>query len=83
MRARYLIAATALGAIALTACGGGYSSSSSAKPATASPAASAATNGVAVQRGETTLGNVLVAANGHTIYALTKYRKTKSNCDVV
>ena len=72
MRFLYLIAATALGAIALAACGSGgsYASSASTKP-TSGPAT--ATGGtVAVQTGDTSLGKVLADANGRTLYGLTQ-----------
>jgi len=71
MRLPSLFAVAALGAVALAACGSGGlygSSSTSTKPA--SPMAVAHPGTVAVQIGDTSLGKVLVDANGRTLYGL-------------
>jgi predicted lipoprotein with Yx(FWY)xxD motif len=71
MRFPSLFAVAALGAIALAACGsGGSYASSSASTKPASPMAIATPGTVAVQIGDTSLGKVLVDANGRTLYGL-------------
>jgi predicted lipoprotein with Yx(FWY)xxD motif len=72
MRINYIVAATALGAIALSACGsGGSYSSGSATPKPATPVASATSEAPAVKNGMSSLGAVLVDAKGLTLYGLT------------
>ena len=76
-----LIVVAALGlSVALAACGGGsstnVSSKSSKKAATPTTAPTPATVSVA----NTSLGMVLVASNGRTLYELDKDTPTMSNC---
>ncbi len=88
MRFPPVIAAAALGAVALAACGSGgaYSSSSgSTKPTSASASTSstsAALSGTTlpVRTGDTSLGKVLVDANGLTLYAFTQDSNGTSTC---
>jgi len=73
MRIPHLVTAAALGAIALAACGSGSSYSASANapnPASTTPSTTAVT--VDVTTGDTSLGKVLVDADGHTLYGLTE-----------
>jgi predicted lipoprotein with Yx(FWY)xxD motif len=72
MRFHYLIAATALGAIALAACGSGSSQYSSSPSTTPTTTQITTTRAAAVSTGNTSLGPVLVDAGGHTLYGLTK-----------
>src|SRR5947207_961044 len=73
MRFPHLIAATALGALALAACGsGGSYSSSPASPKPTSGPAIATGGTAAVQTGDTSLGKVLTDAQGRTLYGLTQ-----------
>src|SRR6476646_2417399 len=64
MRFLYLVAATAVGAIALAACGSGGSYGASSVATVATPGT------VAVKTGSTSLGKVLVDAEGRTLYGL-------------
>ncbi|HEY7137554.1 MAG TPA: hypothetical protein VIB48_21050 [Acidimicrobiia bacterium] len=73
MRVPHLVAVTALGAIALAACGGGgYSSSSSGSTTRPSAVATATPAAATVKTAATGLGTVLVDGNGMTLYALTQ-----------
>jgi predicted lipoprotein with Yx(FWY)xxD motif len=85
MRFRHMVAASALGALALAACGtgGSYSSpSSSSKPATSVASVPMATAVPAtVMTGNTPLGGVLVDSNGRTLYGFTKDVNGMSTCD--
>jgi predicted lipoprotein with Yx(FWY)xxD motif len=85
MRFRHLIAATAFGAIVLAACGSGSPnsspySSSSAPPKPVSPPAIAAPGVAVVRAGDTSLGPVLVDANGLTLYGLTQDTNGTTTC---
>ena len=78
---RLVVVAGVLGALALAACGSGgsYSSGSPAKtPVSASPMAT--TTSSAVTTGHTALGDVLVDANGRSLYGLTKDANAMSTC---
>ena len=80
MRFPHVVAATALAAIALAACGSGgaYSSPSASTPA--SPMAIATAGSVTVQTGDTSLGKVLVDAKGRTLYGLTNDSNGTPTC---
>jgi predicted lipoprotein with Yx(FWY)xxD motif len=81
MRINHLVAAAALGAIALAACGsGGSYSSGTAKPKPAAPVATAMSGAPAVKSGTSSLGAVLVDANGLTLYGLTDDRGGIPTC---
>jgi len=81
MRFPSLFAVTALGAIALSACGsGGSYGSASATPAPVSPMAIATPRGVVVHTGDTSLGKVLVDANGRTLYGLVNDKNRPPTC---
>ena len=69
MRYSHLVAATALGTVALGACGIG--SSYSSPSASTTPGAPVAQTAI-VKTGDTSLGTVLVDSNGLTLYGLTK-----------
>ena len=79
MRTQHVVAvaAVALGAVTLAACGGGASSNGAAQkpvvPVTV-------TTSTAVKSGDTPLGKVLVSPSGLTLYALTTDTKTTSSC---
>jgi len=77
-----LVAAAALGATVLAACGSGSAYSSSPNSTTARTAKTAAPVKavVPVKTGDTNLGKVLVDANGRTLYALTDDTKGTSTC---
>jgi predicted lipoprotein with Yx(FWY)xxD motif len=79
MRFNHVVAVAALGAVALAACGGGSHPSGAAKPPSVVPI-TMTTSAVAVQRGDTSLGNVLVSSSGLTIYGLMKDTKSNSTC---
>jgi predicted lipoprotein with Yx(FWY)xxD motif len=74
MRFPYLVAATALGAIALAACGSGGSYGSSSVATIATPGT------VAVKTANTSLGKVLVDAKGLTLYGLTQDSNGTPTC---
>jgi predicted lipoprotein with Yx(FWY)xxD motif len=76
-RGAVLIALLALPAIA-AACGGG--GSSSAPPATSTPAAAAAASGGTVDAASSSLGKILVAKNGMTLYMFASDENGKSSC---
>jgi predicted lipoprotein with Yx(FWY)xxD motif len=76
MRFPHLVAVTALGAIALAACGSGGSYGS----ASASPTAIATPGNVLVHTGDTSLGKVLVDANGRTLYGLMNDKQGSPTC---
>ena len=81
MRFPYLFAATALGAIALSACGsGGSYGSASASPKPVSPMAIATPGSVVVHTSDTSLGKVLVDANGRTLYGLVNDKNMSPTC---
>jgi len=72
MRFAHLVAAAAIGAVALTACGsGGSYSSPSASANAVAPAATATAGAAVVTTGMTALGPVLVDAHGLTLYGRT------------
>jgi predicted lipoprotein with Yx(FWY)xxD motif len=72
MRVPHLVAVTALGAIALAACGGGGSySSSSGSTSRPSAVASATPAAATVKTATTGLGAVLVDGSGMTLYGFT------------
>jgi predicted lipoprotein with Yx(FWY)xxD motif len=76
----YGIAALALvGGLALAACGSGSSSTQSAGP---TPASQASTNDatLVVNTGDTSLGKVLTAPDGRTLYGFMKDTPTHSAC---
>ena len=77
MRFPHLVAAAALGAIALAACGSGGSYSSPSANAVA-PVTVAGTTPVTT--GSTALGNVLVDANGLTLYGRTTEANGMPTC---
>ena len=82
MRLTHIVAATALGAIALTACASGSSYGGSKSSNTTTPAAAAANATAAkVSTGNTKLGTVLVDGNGLTLYGLTTDSMGTSTCD--
>jgi predicted lipoprotein with Yx(FWY)xxD motif len=89
MRISHMVAATALGAIALTACGGGgYGGSSKSSNTTTPPAAAAATGNTAanaaagnVHTANTKLGTILVDGNGMTVYGFANDSMGTSTCD--
>jgi predicted lipoprotein with Yx(FWY)xxD motif len=64
-------------AVALTACGGSEAPSSGPPPATT---AAQAANGATVKAAATGLGNILVDAEGRTLYAFTKDKGDQSVC---
>jgi predicted lipoprotein with Yx(FWY)xxD motif len=79
-----MVAATALGAIALTACAGGsYGGSKSSNTTSAPTAAAASTNDSAanVHTVSTKLGNILVDGNGMTVYGFANDSMGTSTCD--
>ena len=83
MRIPHLVAATALGAIALAACGssGSYSSSAASPTTTpATPTSIATTGTTVVNTATTSLGSVLVDTSGLTLYGLTKDTNGTSTC---
>jgi predicted lipoprotein with Yx(FWY)xxD motif len=69
-------------ALALAACGGGQPStpSDSGAPAPASPSPAPAEPQAAVATARSSLGQTLVDAEGHTLYAFTKDKSGKSSC---
>jgi predicted lipoprotein with Yx(FWY)xxD motif len=80
MRFPRILAVAALGAIGLAACGSsGYSSGSHAARAPGAQAA-APTSQAAVTTGNTSLGSVLVDANGLTLYGRTTDMNGMSSC---
>ena len=80
MRFRSLVALAALGAVALAACGSAGSSASNAKASPVAPVNTITTGTVAVKRGDTPLGPVLVSPSGLTMYGLMNDTKTHSSC---
>src|SRR5262249_26786746 len=71
------VAAVALGAVTLAACGGGSSSyGASHKPAVPVTVAMS----TAVKTGDTSLRHLLVSQSGRTLYALTTDTKDHSTC---
>src|SRR4051812_35721915 len=73
MRFPRFVALGAFGAIALAACGSGASySSSSPTPKSVAAAPIANSSSMAASTGHSSLGDVLVDANGMTLYGLTK-----------
>ena len=80
MRLNHLVAAAALGTIALAACGSGSYSSGSAKPKPATPVATAMSEPPAVGNGMSSLGAVLVDAKGLTLYGLTNDSSGTPTC---
>jgi predicted lipoprotein with Yx(FWY)xxD motif len=78
MRFPPVIAAAALGAIVLAACGSGgaYSSSPSTKPPASTPIDAAAL----VKTANTSLGSVLVDGKGLTLYGFTQDSNGTSTC---
>jgi predicted lipoprotein with Yx(FWY)xxD motif len=82
MRIPHLVAATAIGALALAACGSGGSYSSSSPAAAPPPPASVANaTHATVSTGQTALGDVLVDANGMTLYGRTSDTQGVPSCD--
>jgi predicted lipoprotein with Yx(FWY)xxD motif len=88
MRISHLVAATALGAIALSACaGGGYGGSKSSNTTTPPAAAAAADNNTPndtagnVHTAGTKLGNILVDGNGMTVYGFANDSMGTSTCE--
>src|SRR5258705_11521402 len=77
MRTHHMVAGAvvALGALTLAACGGG---SYGAAPKHGVPVTVAMST--AVKSGDTSLGKVLVAPSGLTLYALTTDTKDNSSC---
>ena len=71
-------ALAALGAVALAACGGSYSSNS--RPVPGAVVAKQMTGSAAAKSGDTSLGTVLVSPSGRTLYGLTNDTKTHSSC---
>jgi predicted lipoprotein with Yx(FWY)xxD motif len=87
MRIPHVIAATAVGAIALAACGSGGSNSASNGGAYSAPrttptsvASARNTTSSTVRSGQSALGDVLVDANGMTLYGLTNDVNGMSSC---
>jgi len=80
MRLNHLVAAAALGAIVLAACGSGSYSSGSAGPKPATPVATAMSEPPAVRSGMSSLGAVLVDAKGLTLYGLTSDSSGTPTC---
>jgi predicted lipoprotein with Yx(FWY)xxD motif len=78
MRFPHLVAAAALGAIALAACGSGGSYSSPSANAVAP--VTVATGTTPVTTGSTALGNVLVDADGLTLYGRTTEANGMPTC---
>ncbi len=78
MRMKYLVVTVALGAVALAACG---SATNSAAARDQSAVPGTIVTSTAVDSGNTSLGTVLVAPSGHTLYALTKDTNGMSSCD--
>src|SRR4249919_739775 len=76
MNIRTLVAATALGAIGLTACGSGAYDAPAAAPTTASSSAPPAT----LTTRDTALGSVLVDGKQLTLYGLTNDAAGTSTC---
>jgi len=76
-RLAVLAAVIALPALA-AACGGG--GSSSAPKVTSTPAAAAAATGGAVDAASSSLGKILVAKNGMTLYMFASDQNGKSSC---
>jgi len=76
-RLAVLAAVIALPALA-AACGGG--GSSSAPKATSTPAAAAAATGGTVDAASSSLGKILVAKNGMTLYMFASDQNGKSSC---
>ena len=81
MKIRSFVAATALGAIGLAACGsgGGYNAPAAA-PSTASSSATTAAPVAAVTTRGSSLGNVLVDAKQLTLYGLTDDNSGMPTC---
>ncbi len=80
MRSPFLIAATALGAIALAACGSGGSYSSPAGAANTVSPTTVTVAATPVTSGATALGRVLVDANGLTLYGRTPEANGMPTC---
>jgi predicted lipoprotein with Yx(FWY)xxD motif len=76
MRLPKLAAGAALAAITLAACGSGSTGSYGSSPAATAPAAAAQT----VKTAETSLGQVLVDENGHTLYGFTSDANGVPSC---
>ncbi len=77
MRKGPIVSALLVGSVLLAACGGGTSSVSSkktTKPASSTKAAAT------VQTASSSLGTILVAANGRTLYELDSDTATMSSC---
>jgi predicted lipoprotein with Yx(FWY)xxD motif len=82
MRLSHIVAATALGAIALTACASGSSYGGSSKSSNTTTATAAASDNAAnVTTANTKLGRVLVDGNGMTLYGFTNDTMGTSTCD--
>lgn len=81
MRIRTLTGLTVAGATLLAACGGGGGSSAApATPATPRHATDTGSGGTAVAVRSTSLGNVLVDAQGRTLYGFTNDVNGTSTC---
>ena len=80
MRFNKVVAVAAFGAIALAACGTSAKAADTARHTPSAPITSAP-SAVAVQTGNTSLGKVLVAPSGLTLYGLMTDTSTTSTCD--
>jgi predicted lipoprotein with Yx(FWY)xxD motif len=82
MRINHLVvgAVVAVGAVTLAACGGGSGASGASGAAHRPAVPVTATMTTAVKSGDTSLGKVLVAPSGLTMYALTTDTKAMSSC---
>jgi predicted lipoprotein with Yx(FWY)xxD motif len=79
MRILYLVAAAAIGALALAACGSGGGGSYAAS--SSQPIGVAAESRAPVTTADTMLGATLVDASGHTLYGRTADTNGVSSCD--
>jgi predicted lipoprotein with Yx(FWY)xxD motif len=75
MRFNYLLAAAAIGAVGLAACGGASTSAGTKQRSVVPVTINMST---AVKSGDTPLGKVLVSSSGRTLYALTNDTKTST-----